>query len=220
MSALAHRLDRTVIINAPREAVWRYVSDSSRWANFWGAGSTIDSRPGGKVHIRYPEGTEVAGDVLDVKPAERIVFTYGYVSGKPIAPGSSRVTIELAEERGATRLTLTHELFDVWAEPDASAREATLARIAAADVQFRDRFGNINGLAELHPHIAAAQHFMPGLRLKRSGEIRHCQGTVLADYAVVGPDGAERATGTSVFALGQGGRIVAATSFMNPRKPA
>ena len=41
MPALVHRLDRTVLINAPREAVFRYFTDDSRWARLWGAGSTI-----------------------------------------------------------------------------------------------------------------------------------------------------------------------------------
>ena len=87
MPTLAHRLDRTIVINAPREAVFRYFTDSARWATWWGAGSTIDSRPGGRIYIRYPEGTEVAGEVIEVRPPERIVFTYGYVSGSPIPAG-------------------------------------------------------------------------------------------------------------------------------------
>jgi uncharacterized protein YndB with AHSA1/START domain len=258
MASLAHRLDRTIVVNAPREAVFRYFTDSSRWATWWGAGSTIDSRPGGKIHIRYPEGTEVAGEVVEVRPPELIVFTYGYVSGTPIPAGSSRVTIRLAEDRAATRLTLTHELadaairdqhiqgwryqlslfsnvvadeinagastaidawFDSWAEPDVAVREKTLARIAAPDIRFHDRHSNISGLAELFPHIAAAQHFMPGLRMKRSGDVRHCQGTVLADFAIVGPDGNERARGTNVFVFGPAGRIETATGFMNPPTP-
>ena len=253
-----HRLDRSVVIGAPREFVFRYFTDSSRWASWWGAGSTIDARPGGKVCIRYPEGTEVAGEVVEVRPPERIVFTYGYVTGEPIPAGSSRVTIELAEHGGATRLALTHELqsaeardqhvqgwryqlslfsnvvadevssgasaavdawFEAWAEPDATARERTLARIASPDVRFHDRHSNIAGLAELLPHIAAAQHFMPGMRMKRSGSVRHCQGTVLADFAVVGPDGAERASGTHVFAFGPSGAIESATGFTNPPSP-
>src|SRR6185312_4749211 len=117
MPALAHRLDRTIVINAPREAVFRYFTDSAHWAMWWGAGSTIDARPGGKMYIKYPEGTEVAGEVLEVKPPERIVFTYGYMKGEPFPAGGSRVTIQLAGDRGATRLTLTHEL------ADASARD-------------------------------------------------------------------------------------------------
>jgi uncharacterized protein YndB with AHSA1/START domain len=259
MPTLAHRLDRTIVINAPREAVFRYFTDSSHWARWWGAGSTIDSRAGGKIYIKYPEGTEVAGEVIEVKPPERIVFTYGYVKGTPIAAGSSRVTIQLAAERNATRLTLTHELadaairdqhiqgwryqlslfsnvvadevnggasvaidawFDSWAEPNAATREETLEKIASQEIKFHDRYSNINGLPELFPHIAAAQHFMPGLRMKRSGDVRHCQGTVLADFAIVGPDGIERGSGTNVFVFGPTGQIETATGFMNPPKSA
>jgi len=35
-------------------------------------------------------------------------------------------------------------------------------------------FSAIDGLAELHAHIAGAQRFMPGFRLRRSGAIRRC----------------------------------------------
>jgi uncharacterized protein YndB with AHSA1/START domain len=257
MSALAHSLDRTVVINAPREAVFRYFTDSARWANWWGAGSTIDARPGGKIYIRYPEGTEVAGEVIEVEAPERIVFTYGYVKGTPIPAGSSRVTIHLTANHGATHLRLTHELadaairdqhiqgwryqlslfsnvvadeinsgagaaidawFDSWAEPSAPTREKTLTAIAAPDIAFHDRYSNIAGLTELFPHIAAAQHFMPGMRMTRSGNVRHCQGTVLANFTLAGPDGVERASGTNVFVFGPGGQIESATGFMNPPK--
>ena len=257
MSALAHRLDRTIIINAPREAVFRYFTDSPRWAAWWGAGSTIDARPGGKVFIRYPQGTEVAGEVIEAKAPERIVFTYGYVKGEPIPAGASRVTIALANERGATRLTLTHELadaairdqhiqgwrfqlslfsnvvadevnsgaaaaidawFDSWAEPDTTTREKKLGEIASSSVTFHDRYSNISTLAELFPHIAAAQYYMPGMRMKRAGDVRHCQGTVLAESTIVGPDGTERGSGTNVFMFGPSGQIETATGFMNPAK--
>ena len=36
-----------VRIEADRETVFRYFTDSGRWAAWWGAGSTIDPRPGG-----------------------------------------------------------------------------------------------------------------------------------------------------------------------------
>jgi uncharacterized protein YndB with AHSA1/START domain len=257
MSALAHQLDRTIVINAPREGVFRYFTDSAHWAAWWGAGSTIDARPGGRMYIKYPEGTEVAGEVVEVKVPERIVFTYGYVKGVPIPAGASRVTIQLAAEQDATRLTLTQEFadaavrdqhiqgwryqlsvfsnvvadeinsgagaavdawFEAWAEPEAAKRESSLREIASGDVRFHDRYSNISTLGELFPHVAAMQHYMPGMRMKRSGDVRHCQGTVLANFAIVGPDGAERGSGTNVFVFGPGGRIETATGFMDPAK--
>jgi uncharacterized protein YndB with AHSA1/START domain len=78
MSSLPHRLERTVAINAPREAVFRFFTDAPRWAAWWGAGSTIDARRGGPLLILHPGGVEVRGEVIEVAPPERIAFTYGY----------------------------------------------------------------------------------------------------------------------------------------------
>lgn len=109
---LPHVLDRTIEIRATPDTVFGYFTDSARWASWWGAGSSIDPRPGGPLVIRYPDGTEVRGEVLDINPPRRIVFTYGYASGQMIAPGGSRVTIDLEATADGTRLTLTHEFAD------------------------------------------------------------------------------------------------------------
>ncbi|HKW97126.1 MAG TPA: SRPBCC domain-containing protein [Bryobacteraceae bacterium] len=109
MQELPYRLERTVVIRAAPEAVFRYFTDSARWASWWGAGSTIDARPGGKVYIRHANGVETLGEVIDASEPERIVFTYGFATGKPIPPGSSRVTIRLERDEAGTRLHLLHE---------------------------------------------------------------------------------------------------------------
>jgi uncharacterized protein YndB with AHSA1/START domain len=108
MPELTHLLERTLLIEAPRSVVFRYFTDSAHWASWWGAGSAIDARPGGRVLIRYPNGVQVLGEVIEVAEPERIVFTYGYESGKPIPPGASKVTIRLEMVEDGTRLHLTH----------------------------------------------------------------------------------------------------------------
>jgi uncharacterized protein YndB with AHSA1/START domain len=112
MTVLAHRLDRTIVIHATPQTVFRFFTDSTRWAAWWGKGSTIDPREGGAVRIRYPDGTEVAGTVLGLDVPKQLIFTYGFVSGTPIAVGSSRVTINLEKHDAGTRLSLTHEFAD------------------------------------------------------------------------------------------------------------
>ena len=52
---------------------------------------------------------------------------------------------------------------------------------------MRDRFSCVEGTRELTLHIGASQRFMPGLRLQRDGDVRHCQGTVLAEWAASVP---------------------------------
>jgi uncharacterized protein YndB with AHSA1/START domain len=252
VTALAHHLDRTLLIEAPPAAVFKYFTDPARWAAWWGAGSTIDARPGGRLLVRYPNGTEAAGEVVEVTPPSQIVFTFGYVNGTPIAPGDSRVTIRLEPAPRGTRLHLVHAFadpavcdhhvqgwryqlslfanivtdeihrdaadlvdtwFSAWAEPDEAVRTASLSAIASTDVRMRDRFSSVTGVPELTLHIGAAQHFMPGMRLQRKGEARHCQGTVIAEWTAVGPDEAPRGHGTNVFALGSDGRIESVTGF-------
>ena len=252
MNVLAHALERTIVIRATPEIVFRFFTDAARWAAWWGVGSSIEARRGGRVLIRYPDGTEAVGEVEEVVPPERIVFTYGYVTGRPIPPGASRVTIRLAAHAEGTRLYLRHEFpdeasrdhhiqgwryqlslfanlvanevhagaaeavdrwFAAWAIADDHERDAALATIASPDVQVRDRFTAIDGVADLSPHIAAALRFMPGLRMRRNGDVRHCQGTVLADWIATGADAQPRGRGTSVFAFGFDGRISSVVGF-------
>jgi uncharacterized protein YndB with AHSA1/START domain len=254
MATLSQTLNRSVIIRASRSTVFRHFTDSARWAAWWGAGSTIDPRPGGRVYVRYVDGTEASGEVVEIDPPRRLVFTYGYASGKPFGPGGSRVAIDLAQHADGTRLTLTHDLpdaasldehvqgwryqlsvfanvaadeanaaisdaidawFATWSITDASERAAAFARIAADSVRFGDRFSCIDGIAELVPHVGAAQHFMRGIALVRKGAVRHCQGTALAEWTATAPDGQVRGAGTSVFIVGADGRFQAVTGFWN-----
>jgi uncharacterized protein YndB with AHSA1/START domain len=255
MQELPYNLDRTVVIKAKPETVFRYFTDSARWATWWGAGSTIDPRPGGKMYIRHPNGIETLGEVLEVREPERIAFTYGFVGGKPMPPGSSRVTIRLEPDEAGTRLHLRHEFaepdvrdehvqgwrfqlslfgnavaneayadarstvdawFGAWVIADESAREQVLVKIVTPGIRFHDRFSMLDGLADLTAHISASQRFMPGMGLQRKGDIRHCQGTVLADWIAAGSDGKERMSGTSVLVFSPDGRIDWVTGFTNP----
>jgi hypothetical protein len=82
-------------------------------------------------------------------------------------------------------------------------------------VRMQDRFSNLEGLEDVLPHIAAAQRFMPGLRMRRAGEPRQCQGMVLADWTAQGADGQQRGTGTNVFLFDPAGKIEWVTGFWN-----
>ena len=254
---MPYRLERTVVIQAARDVVFTYFTDTARWARWWGAGSTIDARRGGAVQIVHPGGVQVAGEILEIDPPGRLVFTYGYVSGTPMPVGGSVVTIQLHDDAAGTRLNLSHVFadeklrdemvqgwrfqlslfsnlvandlhtgassavdgsFSAWSEPDTARREALLDRLATREIRFRDKFSLIDGISDLRPHLAAVHKFMPGMRLEREGDIRHCQGTVLADWVARAADGSERGRGTNVFAMDHTGRIESVTGFWNAPK--
>ncbi|HKD46040.1 MAG TPA: SRPBCC domain-containing protein [Candidatus Angelobacter sp.] len=142
MMQLPYSLERTVLICAERKTVFRYFTESNLFAEWWGAGSNIDGRPGGSLKIVYPDGTIASGQVIETVANERIVFTYGYEdSSKPIPPGGSRVTITLADRRGGTWLTLKHELADAQARDhhvQGWSYQLALFANAAAGLQHAD----------------------------------------------------------------------------------
>ena len=254
MTELPYQLDRTVVIRATPKTVFHFFTDSARWANWWGPGSTIDATPGGKVYIRHANGIESLGEVLEVREPERIVFTYGFATGHPIPPGASRVTIHLSPDEAGTRLHLKHEFaeaaprdehiqgwrfqlslfgnavaneayadaqntvdawFASWIIADHHLRQQALEKIVTPGVRFRDRFSLLDGIADLQAHIGASLRFMPGITLQRKGNVRHCQGSVLADWIAKDMTGAERMTGTNVYVFNPDGRIDSVTGFTN-----
>lgn len=118
MTPLPHSLDRTVVIRAPRDVVFRFFTDSERFARWWGPGSAIDARVGGEVRIAYPNGVIARGTVEALRSDESITFSYGYEAPqKPIPVGGSVVTITLQDHAQGTLLQLHHAL------PTAAARD-------------------------------------------------------------------------------------------------
>jgi uncharacterized protein YndB with AHSA1/START domain len=246
-TAFPHCLERTVDIGAPVDVVFAYFTDSALWAAWWGAGSAIDARPGGRMSIRHNNGVEVVGEVLEVDPPRRIVFTYGYATSAQVPKeGGSQVTIALEPQGTSTRLHLLHAFaeiahrdpfvqgwryqlsvfatvvadrlhagvdttadawFAAWSDPDSATREATVARLVAPTIRFRDRYSLVSGVEDLHAHLAAVHRFMPGLRIERVGAVRHCQGVAVAEWVARATDGTERGCGQNVFVLNGDGRI-------------
>ena len=248
---LPHVLERTVLIQADPHAVFRFFTDSVRWAKWWGAGSTIDPRPGGRVLIRYPNGASASGEVLDIAAPERLVFSFGYDRGQPIAPGRSRVSIRLEAHSSGTRLHLSHAFaeeavcrqhvqgwrfqlslfanvvaeevfadatavvdawFEAWLIADDAARRAAFEKVNVGAVRFNDRFSALESVTDLTEHAGASQRFMPGVRMKREGSIRHCQGAVLANWTTSGGQ-APPSSGTNLFLFAADGRIAAVIGF-------
>jgi uncharacterized protein YndB with AHSA1/START domain len=251
MNPLPYSTTREIVIEADREIVFSFFTDSVRWADWWGSGSTVEPRPGGALRIRHSNGFVSEGRVLEVAEPERFVFTFSLQTQRIIPPEESRVTMQLEPQGDGTLVRVTHEVADpvvrdllvqgwrfhfalfanavanyvnagapdvvdqwfaLWSEPDAAAREATLARIAARKIRFRDRYSRLDGTDEVVAHTGAAQKFMPGIRLERRGDVRHCQGTVLADWVARSTDGQVKTSGTSVFSLAPGLRIDSVTS--------
>jgi uncharacterized protein YndB with AHSA1/START domain len=171
---LLHTLDRRVLIAAPRELVFRYFTDSERWARWWGKGSTIDPRPEGRVHIVHPNGVEMGGRVVSIDPPQMLVFTYGYKSGTPIPEGGSLVTIRLDEREDGTELNLSHAFADI-SMRDQHVQGWRYQLAVFANVVAREAHAGVGALADRYFAVWAEAD--PG---RRAAELR-----AIAEEAVV-----------------------------------
>ena len=103
--------------DAPREIVFKAMTDPALVARWWGPRryktvvDTMDVRPGGKWRMRNiaADGGEHAfrGEYREVTPPERVVWTFEY---EPLAGHISVETMTLTERDGRTLLTV-HDVF-------------------------------------------------------------------------------------------------------------
>jgi uncharacterized protein YndB with AHSA1/START domain len=109
-----------VWINASAQAVWDAIVDTEWNGRYgYGAAGSYDLHPGGRYTVKAtaemlefgaPE-LMIEGDVLEVDPPHRLVQTWhALFDESTTAEPPTRLTWELLERDGATRLTVTHEL--------------------------------------------------------------------------------------------------------------
>jgi uncharacterized protein YndB with AHSA1/START domain len=103
-----------VFIRATPEQVWQAIVDPE-WTRryFYGTRAEYDLRPGGSFRSLGGDSGEVMveGEVLEVEPPRRLVQTWRFLYDPELAAeGFTRVTYELEEADGLTKLTATHDL--------------------------------------------------------------------------------------------------------------
>ena len=127
---MADRIERTVLIAAPRERVWELITTPEHLGRWFGdAGADVDLRPGGRFALRWRSGSTVEGRVETVAPPRRFAFrwlvTVG-AQGDPTPANSTLAEFTLTEEADGTRVTVVESGFAGLAA-DASERTALLA---------------------------------------------------------------------------------------------
>lgn len=137
--AAAIELTRT--FRAPREKVfeaWTRPELMQRWLCRTAGEALVrvteqELRAGGAYRIEIDGGEgkhySLAGEYREVRPPERLVFTWQWVHEPDDAV--SVVTVELREVSGQTELTLRHEgLAEKWREGHCSGWQACFDRLA------------------------------------------------------------------------------------------
>lgn len=99
-------------INAPREKVWAALTERGERA--WWANTMHDTtfEPGAQIAFRRNGGVDVRGQIKEIHPPERMVYTFRSEGpGPQHDEGDSLVTYTLEQDGDVTKLTVLHTGF-------------------------------------------------------------------------------------------------------------
>jgi uncharacterized protein YndB with AHSA1/START domain len=106
-------VERELSIAASPETVWEFLVDPEKAVRWMGTNATLEPRPGGLYYCEVIPGHVAKGEFVEVDRPRRIVYTWGWERSTQegaIAPGSTRIEIELVPDADGTMLRFRHDL--------------------------------------------------------------------------------------------------------------
>ena len=89
-------VDKTIQVNAPADLLYELLTDAEHLVRWMATTAEVDAQLGGTIRWTHANGDACAGRFVELVPARRIVFTYGWErSDVEIPPGSTTVEITL-----------------------------------------------------------------------------------------------------------------------------
>ncbi|MGQ0532970.1 MAG: SRPBCC family protein [Caulobacteraceae bacterium] len=101
-----------IYIEAPQAKVWEALTNGEHTRHFWSRYVQSEWKQGSRVEFLRADKSKLShdGEVLEIDPPNRLVMTFD-VSAEGLVEPPSRVTYELSEQHGATKLIVIHEGF-------------------------------------------------------------------------------------------------------------
>ena len=105
---LTNTVELQVRLNAPPEEVFLYLTEPERYIRWQGVKAELDPRPGGVYRVWMDANTVASGTYVEIEPARRVVFTWGWEGNERVPPGSTTVELTLEADGDGTVLSLRH----------------------------------------------------------------------------------------------------------------
>jgi len=105
-------IEREIFIDAPPQAVFRYLVEPQLMARWIGLCHELEPKVGGRFVVEVSRGNVARGLYTEVAPPRRVAFTWGWESQDGslalLPAGTSLVEVELEPREGGTLLRLRH----------------------------------------------------------------------------------------------------------------
>lgn len=95
-------------LGASPEEVFLYLTVPERYVRWQGVKAELDPRPGGVYRVWMDANTVASGTFVEVDPARRVIFTWGWEGNQGVPPGSTTVEVNLEADGDGTILSLRH----------------------------------------------------------------------------------------------------------------
>jgi uncharacterized protein YndB with AHSA1/START domain len=105
-------IERTISIAASPDTVWEFLVEPDKMTRWMGMRAELDPRPGGVYRCEVIPGHTARGEVVELDPPRRLVFTWGWErSGdedSQVPPGTSTIEIDVTPDGDGTSLRFLH----------------------------------------------------------------------------------------------------------------
>lgn len=102
-------VDITIQVDAPADLLYELLTDADHLVRWMAATAEVDAQVGGTIHWTHANGDACSGRFVELVPARRIVFTYGWARADVgVPPGSTTVEISLEPRGDGSVLRLVH----------------------------------------------------------------------------------------------------------------
>ncbi len=97
-------------IGAPIDRVFELWTSTEGLTSWMADHAEVDLRPGGAWRWVHEGGEACSGAYVEIAPPRRLVFTYGWETGRFGVPaGSTTVAVDFTEHDGGTRVRVRHD---------------------------------------------------------------------------------------------------------------
>jgi len=147
------RIEKQILLDAPRDRVWRAISDVREFNEWFRVGLTSPFAPGAVVsgQITYPgyEHLTITAWVETIEPQRRFAFRWHPGAIEPGVDYTSEpttlVTFTLDDADGGTRLTIVESGFD--AIPESRRKEAFRGNSKGWETQLENIRTHVAGVS-------------------------------------------------------------------------
>lgn len=146
------------LLDTTPDETFALLTEPERLRRWQTISAAVDLRVGGAYRFTVTPGNVATGEVLEVDPGKRLVFSWGWAGSDEVPPGSSTLLVEMEPVGQQTRVRFTHDgLDEIWAARHEEGWDHYADRLVALAAGNDPGFDQWMSAPEELDHLTAAE---------------------------------------------------------------